>query len=321
MSDDGDQGDHGGEGTGGALVSPSGRQVELRAGEARATVVEVGAGLRTLSVGGRDVLDGYALDEVCPSARGCHLVPWPNRIRQGMYAWDGATQRLPVNEHAYGNASHGLTRWQAWQLDSSQDDRAEWTLRQHPVPGYPFTLDLRVRYELALDGITVTVEATNTGAAAAPFAYGAHPYLMASPGQPVDGDALTAPAATWLPLDATMVPVGRAAVAGTAYELDGTAIGAREVNTTYTDLVRDDDGLARAVLAAGDGGRTVTVWQDEALPYRLVYTADAVEAAKVRRSVAVEPMSAPPNAFSSGEDVVRLEPGETWRGRWGITVG
>jgi aldose 1-epimerase len=34
--------------------------------------------------------------------------------------------------------------------------------------------------------------------------------------------------------------------------------------------------------------------------------------------VAVEPMTCPPDALRSGRDLVVLDPGETWRGNWGI---
>jgi aldose 1-epimerase len=37
-----------------------------------------------------------------------------------------------------------------------------------------------------------------------------------------------------------------------------------------------------------------------------------------RRGLAVEPMTCPPQAFRTGEDVIRLEPGERWSGEWGI---
>ena len=50
-------------------VPPSGEQHELSYGDQQAVVVEVGAGLRTYTVGDRDVLDGYAMDEMCASGR------------------------------------------------------------------------------------------------------------------------------------------------------------------------------------------------------------------------------------------------------------
>ena len=40
-----------------------------------------------------------------------------------------------------------------------------------------------------------------------------------------------------------------------------------------------------------------------------------------RRSLAVEPMTCPPNAFRTGEAVIRLEPGESATGTWGISPG
>jgi hypothetical protein len=46
----------------------------------RACVVEVGAGLRTYSVDGWPVIDGYDAGDLCRSGRGQVLAPWPNRI-------------------------------------------------------------------------------------------------------------------------------------------------------------------------------------------------------------------------------------------------
>ncbi len=73
-------------------------------------IVEVGGGLRTYSAGGRELLDGYAADEMCSSGRGEVLAPWPNRIRDGSYEFDGRRHQLPLNEPDRGNAIHGLVR-------------------------------------------------------------------------------------------------------------------------------------------------------------------------------------------------------------------
>jgi aldose 1-epimerase len=37
-----------------------------------------------------------------------------------------------------------------------------------------------------------------------------------------------------------------------------------------------------------------------------------------RRSLAVEPMTCPPNAFRTGEGLIRLEPGGSFTSAWGI---
>jgi aldose 1-epimerase len=63
----------------------------------------------------------------------------------------------------------------------------------------------------------------------------------------------------------------------------------------------------------------MTLWMDEAFRWVQVFTADALPEPRRRRGVAVEPMTCPPDAFNSGEDLLVLAPGETWRGSWGIS--
>ena len=95
-------------------LAPSGEQFELQHGDQRAVVVEVGAGLRSYRVGDRDVIDGYELGEHADGGRGQPLIPWPNRLRDGRYEWEGETHQLALSEPALGNAIHGLVRWRNW---------------------------------------------------------------------------------------------------------------------------------------------------------------------------------------------------------------
>ena len=129
-------------------VAPSGEQLELSFGERRAVVVEVGAGLRTYAIGGREVLDGYAADEMCASGRGQVLLPWPNRIEDGSYEFDGRRHQLPLTEVDAGNAIHGLVRWASWTVAEREPHRVVLEHLLHPQPGYPFALALRIEYSL-----------------------------------------------------------------------------------------------------------------------------------------------------------------------------
>lgn len=61
----------------------------------------------------------------------------------------------------------------------------------------------------------------------------------------------------------------------------------------------------------------VTVWADDAWPYVQLFTGDLP--AVQRRGFAVEPMTCPPNAFNTSEGLIRLEPGDVFDGRWGIS--
>jgi aldose 1-epimerase len=75
----------------------------------------------------------------------------------------------------------------------------------------------------------------------------------------------------------------------------------------------------RVALTSGDTG--VTLWADAAHRWLQVYTGDDLPA-RARTAVAVEPMSSPPNAFATGEDVVVLAAagadGDTHSAAWGI---
>ena len=297
-------------------VPPSGEQVELVRGDQRAVVVEVGGGVRTYDVGGVAVLDGYAEQEMVTAARGQPLVPWPNRLHGGRYTWDGVEHLVPLDEPEQGNALHGLARFRAWRAVDRSPDAVTMVLRLHPSPPYPFCLDLAVRYALTDDGLVVENRATNVGADAAPYAHGAHPYVTV--GGRVDDARLTLPADAWLPTDSDQIPTGTEPVEGSPYDFrEARTVGDVEMDYAFTDLRRGQDGHARLRLE-GDG-RGVEVWADEGYPWLEVFTGDTVpQEDRRRQGLGVEPMSAPPNAFVTGEALLRLEPGDTVVHRWGV---
>lgn len=301
------------------MIAPSGRQHELIHGQHRAVVVEVGGGLRGYEVAGRAVLDGYGEHEMVTAARGQPLIPWPNRLHGGSYTWDGATHRVPLDEPDKGNALHGLCRYRNWVADRDRDAaHVTMRLRLHPSPPYPFALDLAVHYRLHDDGLHVETAATNIGDVDAPYAQGAHPYLTL--GALVDDAVLTVPASTRLVTDEDQIPVAAESVEGTAYDFrEGRPIGALRIDHAYTDLSRAADGTAAVVLATSGGSRSVSVWADDSYPYLEIFTADTVpEPGRRRRGLGVEPMTAPPNAFVTGDQLIRLAPGQTATGRWGV---
>jgi aldose 1-epimerase len=300
--------------------APSGEQIEIASGDQRVVVVEVGGGLRAYTVAGADVLDGYAADAMSDAGRGQLLAPWPNRLEDGSYEFDGRRHQLPLTEVPNRNAIHGLVRWSAWTVAELAPDRVVMAHRLRPQPGYPFTLDLRAEYALSATGLAVRLSAANAGDAPCPFGCGMHPYLTLGVA-PVDGLELRVPADTVLQANERSLPTGSAPVAGTDFDFRAPrAIGALRLDHCFTGLERDAAGRATEVLRDTSAGTTRTLWADQAFPYLMVFSGDTLGDA-ARRSVAVEPMTCPPNAFRSGADLVVLEPGTTWTGTWGITPG
>jgi aldose 1-epimerase len=190
-----------------------------------------------------------------------------------------------------------------------------------PEPGYPFSLRVSVDYRLSAGGLVATLQATNTGSAAAPFGAGLHPYL--SPGAAaVDDLVLEVPARTRVPLDERGLPTGPpVAVEGTDLDFRrGRRIDAQRLDTCFGDLDRNAAGVACVRLERGPADRRLTVWMDASFRFVQVYTADDVPDPGRRRGVAIEPMTCAPDAFNSGDGLVVLEPGASFVGRCGLTA-
>jgi aldose 1-epimerase len=302
------------------MLAPTGDQFQIEAGGYRAVVTESGAALRLLELDGRPLLDGFAEDALPSGGRGQLLMPWPNRIRDGSYSFGGTDHQLALTEPSRHNASHGLVRWAAWSVEEHTANSVSLGYRLMAQTGYPWTVDLHVLYDLSADGLTVTQTATNMSGSPAPYAQGAHPYLVAGAG-PVDGWELTLPAATRLLVDDRLLPTGRADVAGTAYDFRAARpVGGTVLNDAFTDLDRDADGIATVTVRDPAGGRGVELWVDGRHRWLQVYSGD--DTPTPRRSLAVEPMTSPPDAFRSGDDLVTLsaagEPGHELSASWGI---
>ena len=296
--------------------SPTGQQWTIGHGPYEATVVEVGGGLRTLTAHGVDLVAGFGQQEACQSGRGQQLMPWPNRLRDGRFDFGGKAHQLSITEVPRGNASHGLVRWALWELVEHEDDYVTVGYRLHPQPGWDWHLDLRTTYLLDETGLVVTVAARNVGAEPAPFGYGAHPYL--SIGTTALPDVrLHVPASSWVEVDDRLLPAAVHSVEDTVYDFrDGHALADTDLDTAYTDVLRDDDGMWRVTVASDD--LSVTLWADAAFPWLQVFTTVAREH-KGAPGVAVEPMTCPADAFNSHESLIVLAPEEEWTGTWGVT--
>src|ERR1700747_1312787 len=159
------------------MIAPAGKQITIVARDQQAVVVEGGAGLRSCSVGGRELLDGYGADQMSSAGRGQVLIPWPNRLQDGSYEFNGRRYQLSLNEPEHRNAIHGLVRWSNWTATEREPHRVVMEHILYPQPGYPFLLRISIEYALSDRGLHVQTTATNLGTQSCPYGSGAHPYL------------------------------------------------------------------------------------------------------------------------------------------------
>ncbi|WP_232481564.1 aldose 1-epimerase family protein [Arthrobacter sp. YN] len=294
----------------------TGRQFELRRGDALAVITELAAGLRLYSRGGVQLTESYDDDQIPPGATGITLAPWANRVEDGVWYLDGKKQQLDVTEVSRNNASHGLLRNAAYTLVDESEFSVTLEATVFPQHGYPFLVRHLVRYELdeAMD-LRVRQTLVNDSQDRAPFVLGAHPYLRL--GDVATEDlVLTVKARTRLVADERLIPRSTAAADG-QYDLSaGTAVDDLLIDVALTDLAFDG-GVARHTLTAPDG-RSVSLEQDELSPYVHVFVTDTFPGRS--KAVAIEPMTGPANAFNSGDGLQWLAPGEAFTMSWGITA-
>jgi aldose 1-epimerase len=282
-------------------------------------VVEVGGGMRIYETEQGPLLDGYRREEMCAGGRGQPLIPWPNRIRDGTYEFDGEHSQLSLTEPAAHNAIHGLVRWANWSVLDRAADRLTMRYVLHPQPGWPSTLEIRIAYALSDAGLSVRTTATNVGGRSCPYGAGQHPYLTLGT-KTVDSLVLQAPGRRYLESDERGIPIASHPVAGTRFDyIEPRELGSDKLDTGYTDLDRAEDGKARVRISTDHGSRGATLWMDAAYGYLMLFTGDTLAPSVRRRGLAVEPMTCAPNAFQSGDGLITLAAGASHVASWGIT--
>jgi aldose 1-epimerase len=298
------------------VLTPTGERIELANGPARAEVGTIAATLCSLRIGGVAITEPIGVDESSAFCNGTVLVPWPNRVRDARWSHEGRVLQLDVTEPARGNALHGLLQFTEHEVRERTDASVTLGAAVAPQQGWPFLLDSWVRFELLPDGIDVTHGVVNNGEASAPYATGSHPFLRIGD-VPVGELSFSVPAASYFAVDDRLNPTGELAVTDTTFDLrKPRLVSDLKLDTAFGGLNTTD--RVSAVLAARDGS-TVTVLQDDDWEYLQVFTTDIYPGPDgPSMAIAVEPMTAPPDALNSGLGLRWLEPGELWEGSWGL---
>jgi aldose 1-epimerase len=286
-----------------------------------AAVTQQGAAVRELTHEGRDLIVPFAAGEPMPDYRGAIVAPWPNRIPDGRYIFRGVELRVPINEPSRASALHGLVSHVPWTVLYHEPSRLGLRRVLRPSKGYPFGLLLDVSYVVDEAGFHTTVTATNTGEVAAPYGTCPHPYLVAGP-SPLETWSLELDAGTFLEVTPDrLIPVQRSSVDGTPFDFRSPQLlGKTAIDHAFTDLGAIPGGDEVRLRLRDPGGTGVAMIWGEACPWVQLHTADHPIPERHRIGLAVEPMTCPPNAFNSGEDLVNLLPGTTHNADWTITA-
>lgn len=299
-------------------------ELTLTHGDFRLVVSPYGASLRGLSHRDAQIITGYTGASNKVGAQGDVLIPFPGRVREGRYTFEGQTYQMVKNDQEAPNAIHGFLRTVMWNQDAVTKNSATFSTAfdAETNPGYPFPLRAQVTYTVTETGMTCAFAVQNTGQTDAPVAAGFHPYFTVG-SDVINADALHVPFGATLEYNDNLVPTGRVLpVEGTNFDFrQPHAIGDTVFNTCYLQPTRDPDGWVRIRLSDAADRRAVTVALDSSFNYVVLYSGDPLPESHRRRALAIEPMTCASDAFNHPDwGLVVLKPGEQLKGTWEVTT-
>ncbi|MDA5634884.1 aldose 1-epimerase [Agrobacterium sp. ST15.16.024] len=278
---------------------------------------------------GENLVDGYLTPAEMQSQNGVRngiLAPFTNRIPNGRYDFGGEMHHIePVLAHE-ALVFHGFARALPFALEQSFEENGAHVLifRSEISPtdfsGYPYRLAIEVEYRFAGHAVSIDIRGINHGDRPLPFAAGWHPYFRLPGIASIDDLLLTLPSRTAIETDDDLIPLHDSRTG--IIKRDDTRflyapVAGHVLDVCFTDLIASENGLYETRIENRHDGSSLTVWQERG--HMHVFTGDTL-ARDRRKSIALEPVEMPTNAFNQPElaAAVTLQPGETRSFRFGV---
>lgn len=287
-------------------------------GEYLEVLTDFGAGLNDLQIQDKNnqltsVIDGYRseseiINDHNTSFKGSKLSPFPNRIPDGVYEFEGTKYQLPITEVGANNNLHALLHNQTFQILDQEESATQAVLKlgyeyKGEEKGYPFLYSLRLTYTFGLDGILINTEIENLSDTSIPMGDGWHPYFKFDD------------------LNTVQLQMGSAKRMSSNFGNTLNSHHGFEQSRTINEDTLDDcfqvNGEENFSIQLEDAntGLAVEIWQDSAkneYNYFQIYTPPS------RKTLAIEPVTCMPNAFNTGEGLIILEPKQVVSMSFGI---
>ena len=288
-----------------ALISSQILQLSSADGLWRAQINPVGSSLVSLWFGDVEIVTS-PYGEPGFAAAGVVMAPWPNRLEDGLWSIGNREFTAPINDAEGHNANHGLVLGKTFEVVEQQTSRLELSTNLFDEAAYSFDVSLTVTFALENSGLEITISAANTGAESAPIAFGLHPYFVSEA-----GSQLQVNAKTWIQKDSRNLPTQAVSIEKSAMVKMGlNSVEEMYVDDCFTDLVAEEDFFVTR-LTRPETGFTVELHQSTQLEFLMFYTLRE-ESQQKRTLIAIEPQTAPANAFKNLDQVTLLSPGNSF---------
>lgn len=276
-----------------------------------------GANVLNIYFDGVSILDGYQdpmeLD-LNNWGKSILLFPFPNRLKDGRYSWQGENYQFPINDSYTENALHGLGTTKPMNVFKVlTSEKSGMISCQYIDSGeteyYPFPFQFSVSFEISAEGFSATMSVENLGENAIPMGFGWHPYFALS--DKVDDCELHLPPLDMIGIDQRMIPTGK------RYTFDDfqspSPIGASVLDNCFIGKPEEGEDQIKIQLKGTKG--TIDYWQ-EAGPGKFSYV--QLFTPPARNSIAIEPMTCNVDAFNNQDGLINLPAGSTVEASFGF---
>ncbi len=285
-----------------------------------------------------NILDGFKNDDEVKSGSGARcwiMTPFANRIPNGVYQFNGMNYKLnPLPPRT--QVIHGLTSREVFVLSNVETNHnfIEATfvynkIRPGKFEGYPFAIDVFIKYKLEENKLTIHVSCENVGDFSAPFQTGWHPYFKTSENG-IENLILTVDANQIVLVDDNLIPLnGNQAFKKidnfpvidfrSQAPIDERKINRRIIDKCFADLRADKDNISKSSIYDPENGIAISLFQNGGVT--LVFTGDTLSRGQ-RQSIAIEPMQFITNAFNREElkNNLTVLPGEKSSFKFGFEI-
>lgn len=242
-----------------------------------------------------------------PAHKSSLLFPFPNRLKDGQFEFEGQQYSFEHNDYGRPNALHGFISDKHFQLKAQTNQSLSFIYSyEGNDPSYPFPFKLEVAYTLYELELNIELEITNTGGGDMPCGFGWHPYFSAdlSP----DSTRLKLPNLSKIHVDERLIPNGEESPMK-GYEEFRSIAGEEFDNCFRLERIQERNSvfLNYPKLA------TVEIWQGHNFPFLQLFKVDD-------QAIAIEPMSCGIDALNSKEGLKVLSPQQEWALTMGLKI-
>ena len=271
-------------------------------------------------IGGQlvNIIDGYTDYQTLITRsyfKSALLLPFPNRLNDGKYTYEGKTYHFPINDKSGNNNLHGFydcydMDYQILQLEEDRVIVELTSTYKGENPSYPFPFDFSVKYCLSENNaLECEIFAKNTGSSSMPFGFGWHPYFKI--GTSAKTLQLQMPTCQIVEVNKDMIPTG-------VQNPYNQFILLETIGDTFLDncfALKQQKGKAEVKLYSDEFHTTITYWQEaDKFPFFQIFTPT------YGTSIAIEPMTCNVDAFNNKDGLLELQPNETFTGKFGIDI-